>query len=194
MKRIELAVLIGVILSVVVSSFSVFARESEQLRDEVLRLHIMPNSDSYADQQLKLAVRDAVLREQPELFVEAITREDALVQARERIIEIEQLALIEVSHRGYDYSVTADVVNMYFPTRNYEGFILPAGRYWAVSITIGSGGGQNWWCVIFPPMCIPAAQPPTERTPEEQLVRLGETPHYRPKFALVELIESLREK
>jgi len=192
LKRFEVAILIGIIAGVIISSLGAFAGQSEQIRRQVLRLHVLANSDSEEDVALKLAVRDAVLRDRPEIFSGAADKAEARQLAQEHLEEIEQIARDEISRLGYSYEVSAQIVDMYFETRRYEGFILPAGRYGAVRIVIGQGDGQNWWCIMFPPMCIPAAQP--NDTPlEEQIARLGQTPNYRPKFAVVELIESLRQ-
>ncbi|MCL2857555.1 MAG: stage II sporulation protein R [Oscillospiraceae bacterium] len=193
LKRFEFAVLIGVIFAVAMSSIVAFAGESARIRDEVLRLHIVPNSDSESDQALKLAVRDAVLAERPELFAGGTTRDEARELAALQLYEIERTAQAEVALRGHDYPVSAEVVNMHFATRHYEGFILPAGRYYAIRLTIGQGQGENWWCIMFPPMCIPAASQETHPL-EEQLAGLGQTPLYRPGFAVVEIVEGLRNR
>jgi len=193
LRRFEFAILIGIIFAVAVSSFGAFAGESARIREEVFRLHIMANSDSQHDQDLKLAVRDAVLNERPELFAGGTTKAEARELALAQLTEIEQIAADEIARRGYSYPVRAEVVSMHFATRQYEGFILPAGRYDAIRITIGGGAGANWWCIMFPPMCIPAASR-NEHPLEEQLAYLGQTPRYRAGFAVVEIVESLRDR
>ena len=193
LRRFDFAILIGIIFGLAMSSFGVFAGESARIREEVLRLHIIASSDSGRDRELKLAVRDAVLSERPELFAGEATKAEARELARVHLPEIERIAADEIVRRGYDYPVRAEVVNMHFATRQYEGFILPAGRYYAIRLTIGSGAGQNWWCIMFPPMCIPAASQETHPI-EEQIAQLGQTPRYRAGFAVVELWESLRNK
>jgi len=193
LKRFELAILIGIIFAVTMSSFGAFAGESAAVRQEVFRLHIVANSDSDADQNLKLAVRDAVLGERPELFAGGVTKAEARELAASQLSEIERAARAEIVRRGYDYPVRAEVVNMHFATRQYEGFILPAGRYDAIRLTIGEGKGENWWCIMFPPMCIPAASEETHPL-EEQLAALGQSPRYRPGFAVVEVVEGLRSR
>ena len=193
LRRFEFAVLIGVIFAVATSSFGAFAGESARIREEVLRLHIVANSDSESDQALKLAVRDAVLGERPELFAGGATRDEARELATLQLSGIEAIARDEIVRRGYDYPVRAEVVNMHFATRQYEGFILPAGRYDAIRLTIGQGQGENWWCIMFPPMCIPAASQDAHPL-EEQLAQLGQSPRYRPGFAVVEIVEGLRNR
>ena len=193
LRRSDLAILIGIIFGVAMSSFGEFAGESARIREEVLRLHIIASSDSERDRELKLAVRDAVLNERPELFAGGTTKAEARELALVHLPEIERIAAGEIARRGYDYPVRAEVVNMHFATRQYEGFILPAGRYDAIRITIGEGEGQNWWCIMFPPMCIPAASQ-SGHPLEEQLAYLGQAPRYRAGFAVVELVESLRNR
>ena len=186
MRRLEIAILIGVIAAAIFSSFGVFAGESARVREQVLRLHVVANSDSPADQALKLEVRDAILDTRP--FAGAYTKEQSLQIAAEQLGEIERVARQAIALQGYTYPVTAEIVNMHFATRQYEGFILPGGRYDALRLTIGQGAGENWWCIMFPPMCLPAAQ--ADPLPiEEQIYRLGQPARYRPKFAVVELIE-----
>ena len=193
LKRFEFAILIGIIFGVAMSSAGAFASESAQIREEVLRLHIVAGSDSQSDQTLKLAVRDAVLGKRSELFAGGTTRDEARELAVLQLPEIENIARDEIARLGYGYPVRAEVVNMHFATRQYEGFILPAGRYYAIRLTIGEGQGENWWCIMFPPMCIPAAS--QEPHPlEEQLAHIGQTPRYRPGFAVVEIVEGLRNR
>ena len=193
LQRFEFAILIGIIFAVAMSSFGAFAGESARIREEVFRLHIVANSDSECDQALKLAVRDAVLSQRPELFAVGATLDEARELAALQLHEIEGIARAEVVRRGYDHPVRAEIVNMHFATRQYEGFILPAGRYDAIRLTIGQGAGENWWCIMFPPMCIPAASQDTHPV-EEQIVQLGQAPRYRAGFAVVEIWEGLRNR
>ena len=189
MKRLEVAILIGVIAAAMLSSFGVFAGESAQLRGQVLRLHVVANSNTPADQALKLQVRDAILSTRP--FAQAYTKEQSIAIAIMQLGEIEDVARQAIAGRGYEYTVAAEIVNMHFPARHYEGFMLPGGRYDALRLTIGQGQGENWWCIMFPPMCLPAAQ--AQPLPiQEQVYRLGQPARYRPKFAVLEFIESLR--
>lgn len=191
LRRLELALLIGILISVALSSLGAFAAQSAQLREEVLRLHVVANSDDAADQAIKLVVRDAVLAARPDVFVSGQTKAEATSAIC--LPEIEQIAKDAIMDNGYFYPVSAELVNMYFSTRQYEDFTLPAGRYDAIRLIIGQGAGENWWCVMFPPMCIPAAQPGEQHYLEDKIARLGQSPSYRPKFAVVELIENLRE-
>ncbi|MDR2909307.1 MAG: stage II sporulation protein R [Oscillospiraceae bacterium] len=194
MKRFELALVIGMIAAVGLSSVGAFGAQCEEVRAGVLRLHILANSDEKEDQALKLKVRDAVLNETIEMFSDSDEKAEIEAVTRERLEVFEEAAKAVVKAEGYDYEVSARIVNMYFETREYEGIKMPAGRYDAVRMTIGEGEGANWWCVMFPPMCVPAATGKQSLAVEGQIARLNETPRYIPKFAVVEFIERLRER
>lgn len=159
--KIERAVILGLVISIaasMVSGYSVFSKECDDIRGRVLRLHIIANSDSVSDQQLKLNVRDKILEHSDEIFGKASTKEEAEEKVRAKLDEIEKIAKDEVAREGYSYDVKAQLVNMYFNTRTYGDVTLPAGYYDAVRVTIGKAEGHNWWCVLFPSLCLPAAE------------------------------------
>ncbi|WRS27140.1 stage II sporulation protein R [Oscillospiraceae bacterium MB08-C2-2] len=193
MKRLDLAVLIGAVLAIALSSFTTFAQECDAVRENVVRLHILANSDSQADQELKLAVRDAVLLGTAQLFSASSDKTDTEREVLEHMDEIEAIAREEIQRQGYDYPVSVSLTNMFFETRQYENFTMPAGYYDAVRILIGEGAGKNWWCVMFPPLCIPAASPKSEMTPTEQIRLIGTRPQYKAKLAVVELVETVAD-
>ncbi len=156
MKTVLKLTVTAVVLSFLFS-FASFAGACEDIEDKVLRLHILANSDTKSDQELKLKVRDAVLKISPEIFGDSASKEEALESAREKLPSIIEEAERIVHEEGYDYEVSAEIVNDKFNTRVYENFTLPAGDYDAVRITIGSGEGHNWWCVMYPAICLPSA-------------------------------------
>lgn len=129
----------------------------EGVRENSLRLHILANSDTAEDQALKLKVRDAVLAYSADWQESAATPDEALALAQARLPELQTVAAQTVAAEGYDYPVRAEVCRMYFTTRQYDTVTLPAGMYDAVRLSIGAGEGQNWWCVMYPPMCVGAA-------------------------------------
>lgn len=143
-----------------------FVNSSKELSEDVLRVHILANSDSAADQSLKLAVRDSVLSHCSAYFDDCEDKNEALSLTREHLGEIEQVAMKEIRAHGFDYCVKAEVGQTYFNTRHYDAFTMPAGWYDALRLTIGDGGGQNWWCVMYPALCVGAA---TEDTMKEDL-------------------------
>jgi stage II sporulation protein R len=159
--KIEKAVLCGVLIAVIaasVSGFSVFAQQCGDIRSSVFRLHILANSDSAIDQQLKLNVRDQILAHSAEIFGDASNKEQAEQNARAKLPEILSIAQAEIKKEGFSYTVKAQIVNMYFTTRTYGDITLPAGNYDALRITIGAAKGHNWWCVLFPALCVPTAE------------------------------------
>lgn len=171
-----------------------FAGECEEIRGRVLRLHVLANSDSEADQALKLKVRDTVVQTAAGLFDDAANEAEALEQAKARLPEIEAAAQRRVYEEGYDYEVRATLVNMYFTTRQYEAVTLPAGFYDALRITIGEGKGHNWWCVVFPPMCVSAATQAAELSdvlePEQEEI-VTSPQKYEVRFKIVEILEDI---
>lgn len=142
---------IGALVTFVYSAYADTAEEA--LAGSVIRLHVIANSDSDADQCLKLKVRDAVLSETEELFAESPDKGDARRRICESIDEIERIARETVREYGYDYPVAVTLSNSDFPTKAYGNVTLPAGTYEALKIVIGEGEGKNWWCVLFPPLC-----------------------------------------
>ena len=128
-----------------------------QIYDNVLRLHVLANSDSEEDQALKLEVRDALLEAGAGLFEHCTTREEAAALAQEKLPFLEEVAQSTIRDAGYDYGVTVLLDTEEYPTRTYDSICFPAGEYLSLRVVIGDGEGQNWWCVLFPPMCMTAA-------------------------------------
>lgn len=201
--KIEKAVILGFLITILAASFSgfsVFASQCSDIRGRVLRLHILANSDSKVDQQLKLNVRDKILEKSQELFAMASNKEQAEKNAREKLPEIIKTAQDEVNREGYKYKVNARLVNMYFTTRTYGKLTLPAGYYDAVRITIGEAKGHNWWCVLFPSLCIPACEGQQNHklsdvlTPGEvNIVENSDKPDITIKFKTVEVFEQFND-
>lgn len=156
--RLKLAeILLLLVLAVFLASGALALQTGQELSDQVVRLHVLANSDSQEDQALKLRVRDRILACAEPLLAGAAGRQEAEVLLRGRISELEQAAAAEIRACGYDYDVTIRLEDTVFPTREYEGFTLPAGKYLALRAVIGTGEGQNWWCVVFPPLCAAAS-------------------------------------
>lgn len=195
-RRIDAALGGGLLLAMLLCPLAGFGQQCAQVRGEVLRLHILANSDRAEDQAVKLKVRDAVLEETGEIFSGAETLEAAKGEAEAALPVIEETARRVLREEGYEMPVAAEMTRMYFNTREYGDTILPAGEYEAVRVTIGEAQGQNWWCVMFPPLCLPsasaeAAEESEESRAEEDIQGLNEEPHYRLAFAVVEWVEEL---
>lgn len=201
MLKIEKAILIGFLVAIIATTaanFSAFAAQSSDIRQKVFRLHILANSDSKADQSLKLKVRDRILAQSGTLFQNADNKAQVIQEARTALPQIEAIAQNEIHREGYSYPVKAQIVHMYFNTRVYGNVTLPAGDYDALRITIGAAKGHNWWCVLFPPLCLPSAEGDEQLaenlTPaEDQTVTQGGQPQVQVKFKTLELLESLKE-
>lgn len=141
----------------VLFSLITFSAECSVISRDVFRLHILADSDSKADQDLKLKVRDKVLEYTQNLYKTASSRDEAERLTAENLQAIADVAAREVKRNGYDYTVKAEIKNMYFNTRHYGRVTMPSGMYDALRITIGSGGGHNWWCVMYPSLCVGAS-------------------------------------
>lgn len=198
LKIWEIALLLGLAVALAIGAAAM--RTQEQLAEKVVRLHVLANSDSAEDQALKLQVRDAVLAHATELLEGTQGSRTAESLLRGNLLELERLAAEEIRANGYDYAVTAEVTVTDFPTREYDGFALPAGDYLALRIVIGEGAGQNWWCVVFPPLCTAAAgdMPVTALaaglSAEEVRLITEEDAGYVLKFKTVEFWETLRQR
>lgn len=195
--RRELAVLAGLLLAIMLSNFTGFASACAEVREDTLRLHILANSDSEADQALKLAVRDAILAGAGGLFAAGQTKQEALDAARQSLPLLQAIAEGTLRAHGCTDAVSVRLEERYFTTREYDDFTLPAGRYDAVRIEIGAHEGKNWFCVLFPPLCLPAAT--DEDAPGEDAPAYSEAEQdaihspYRIRFAAVELLEGWKE-
>ena len=184
------------ILLTVLSVCDYFAA-AQKLRSDVLRLHILANSNEEADQAVKLLVRDRLLEEAQDIFTGDITPENAaalLTPALPRLTETAETVLRE---NGFLYGARAELTKEYFDTRVYGDFTLPAGTYTALRVVLGEGEGRNWWCVMFPPLCLPAAEGRTDAETvfsENEWRVLHPEKGYLIRFKLVEIYEWIREK
>ena len=198
LKFFEIALLIG--LAVFLTSGALALRTQDELADKVVRLHVLANSDSEEDQALKLRVRDAVLEQATAILEQSADRREAESRLRGQLLELERIAAKEIAAEGYDYPVTVNLENTDFPTKEYDGFTLPAGEYLALRVIIGEGQGRNWWCVVFPPLCtaasadVPASALAAGFSEEEVGLITEEDQCYVLKFKAVEWWETLKEK
>lgn len=151
--RYSFLLLILLFLYIFVCAFSYVNAVSSDIANSVFRLHVIANSDEKEDQELKLKVRDNVLSYMNKICENVTTKEDAILIANEHIDEFKVIALNTIHENGYDYSVNVRIGNFSFPTKTYGDISLPAGLYDALRIEIGEAKGQNWWCVMFPPLC-----------------------------------------
>ena len=141
------------IFTIIFLIHSEFSKTEAALSDNLLRLHVVANSDSEDDQKLKLMVRDAIIEECSFLFEENSDISKAKCVVENNLEKIEKCAIEEIRRNGYDYDVRIYLGKSDFPTKQYGELTLPKGQYEALRVEIGSGTGQNWWCVLFPPLC-----------------------------------------
>lgn len=189
----EAALGFGLVITIIMSLCS-FGVECSTIRSDVLRLHILANSDSREDQALKLRVRDEILKRTKDIFANADNIESATENARANIGKIEQIARSVIKAQGYKYSVSANVAKSNFTTRHYGKYTLPAGIYNAVKIVIGEGAGHNWWCVMYPSLCLPSAVDNYDSALNKSEQDVVENYNkYEIKFKAVELFEQLKE-
>lgn len=196
-KKWELALLLGLCAALIWGAWS--AQRQDALARKMIRLHVIANSDSAEDQALKLEVRDKVLDFTTTVLQRSADMEDAQVRLRKELTRIETIAQREIAAQGYDYPVTAQLASAEFPLKEYDGFSLPAGEYMALRLVIGEGAGQNWWCVVYPPLCTAAATDMPETairaglSGDDVSLITEEDAGYVLKFRSLELWEQLRQ-
>lgn len=198
LKTWEVALLSGVVVASLMGTY--LNREQRELSDSIIRLHVIANSDSQADQHLKYQVRDRILTEAAALYQPG----DDLVQVRRSMEDnlplLAQAGREVVEEQGYDYPVSAALERTWFPTKKYTDFALPAGNYTALRIVVGEGKGENWWCVAFPPLCLGSVSETVGEaaaagnfTPKQVSLITGESGGYVVKFKAIELWEEFKK-
>ena len=196
--KILLTISISICITFMLLSFLPVHGE-EAVYSNVLRLHVLANSDSDEDQALKLKVRDAILDEAAQITKDAksIDEAHALAQANEDILLTAAKRVIV--EQGFDYDVSIDLGYEKYPTRSYDSLCFPSGRYLSLRVNIGNAEGKNWWCVLFPPMCLSAASRSDSEdafisvglTPDQyQIITENDNPKYNVRFKILEAIES----
>ena len=192
MKLLFKSMICGFIISCLLSMTG-FCSVCEDIQKDVFRLHILANSDTHQDQTLKLKVRDGILDYTAELFKNCQSREQAIETAEKNLDSIKAKCQALIIENGFDYGVEVYTTKMDFNTRVYKNFTLPAGKYEALRIVIGSGQGHNWWCMIYPALCIPCAQKeqPESSLDSSEMDVISNSEQYEIKFRLVEIFENI---
>ena len=197
-NRNMLTFCILVVLCLLIMPFLPVHDEGE-IYDNTLRLHILANSDTTDDQILKLKVRDALVEKTADLAKNCNDVESAKTLYQSNLSTFQEVAENVVSNYGYDYKVSVTLGEEYYPERQYENLRLPSGRYTSLKVNIGESVGQNWWCVLFPPLCVEAAESNEELvqtgfTPNQvRLLTDSETPKYVIRFRILEWVEEIAE-
>lgn len=148
-----LLILFLLVLYVFISADTYAVNISNELSSNLLRLHVIANSDSTEDQNLKLKVRDALLDYMSKNLANVSSKSEAIDLISKNSDELTKIAKNIITSEGYNYDVNISIENTYFPTKNYYNISLPSGYYDSVRVKIGSASGKNWWCVMFPPLC-----------------------------------------
>jgi len=179
-------------------SFAGFSAKCDGIRSSVLRMHIIANSDEAKDQELKLFVRDRLLAVSSRVFDGCISEADAEAAAEENINLLQRTAEDAIRDFGSKSQVTVSVGDAWFSNREYDDFTLPAGTYKAVRVVIGNGSGHNWWCVMFPAVCLPAASDGgndiSSVLTEDETDVVKNSDKYVAKFKVVELYEDIKNR
>jgi len=190
--RLTLIFLAALLMMSFFAAAEPFLRQSADVREHTLRLHIIANSDSEEDQRLKISVRDEILKTYGEALSAGGSIEDAVYVTERLTDEIALTAQKALSKEGCADKVRASIEDMYFDTIDYDGEIMPAGNYKALRIVIGEGRGHNWWCVMYPSLCLPAVSKTVENEDLKRIRELNTGSGLTAKFAVVELWESIK--
>lgn len=195
MKKRVVSLILLAASALTVTLCAVLQAQSQRMADKIIRLHVVANSDTSADQAVKLAVRDAVLREAGRVLDGA---EDPKQAVAAQLPALEAAANAELQRQGSEDLARVSFRRELFPTREYDTFSLPAGVYDSLRVTIGQGEGHNWWCVIFPPLCAQAAGLPEQAVQalSDDDVRLVTESDggYVVRFRLLELWDALVQR
>ena len=179
--------------------------ESE-IYDTVVRLHVIANSDSESDQALKLRVRDEIIAVVSPAVKDCKNQAEAIAAIGGVIDEIELAAAKVIDEEGYDYPVSVEIGEEHYPTKKYETCAFPEGTYVSLRVNIGEGEGKNWWCCLFPPLCLSAATPEDDESNEDAFISVGftpdqykiitetDTPKYKIRFKFLEVFGKLFQK
>ena len=186
MKKILLPTIMILVATLFISAMPTEAECS--IYEDTVRLHILANSDSEEDQKLKLMLRDEILREFGKSLSVFESIDEAERELADKLDEIKLFSDKKIKELGYDYKTSVTLTTEWYETREYESFSLPCGSYSSLRVVIGEGEGQNWWCIMFPPLCLDAAVSSPKYTREEEVLI---SKKYSVKFKLLELISEI---
>jgi len=196
LKIWELSLLLALVIAVLWGAL--LERRQIELSEQLIRLHVVARSETAADREQKLHVRDRVRAEVEPLLEGTTSRAEALLRIEANLPRITAAAEQAIAEWGGDQeAVLATLTRERYPTRAYESFTLPAGRYHSLRVEIGAAGGQNWWCVVFPPLCIEAASglevlEAAGLTEGEIALVTGGDPGHALRFRTLELVDGVR--
>ncbi len=199
-KKILICALAVLTLALISAIFPIHGEAA--IYDTVVRLHVVANSDTDEDQALKLKVRDAVISVITPAVKNCKTQAEAAEAINSIIPNIESAALTAIAENDFSYPVSVKLCREYYPTKSYESCAFPEGKYLSLQVLIGEHEGQNWWCCLFPPLCLSAATADDKSSNEDAFISVGLTdeqyklitetkdPKYRVRFKILETISS----
>ncbi len=180
------------IITLIAGIFEPIINTSENISEKVLRLHILANSDSTEDQDLKLKVKNYFIENTADLF-SGKNLEENIEIASCNIGYIEALCNSCITENGFDYKAKVSVLKEYYDTRVYDDFTLPAGIYNSIKIELGEGNGHNWWCIVFPSVCLSACtESMNDYLTDDEMKLINDG--YTPKFKIIEIYEKIKNK
>ena len=182
------------IFTLLFGSLSYTNDASNDISTKVLRMHVLANSNSIDDQRLKIAVKNNILKSTQELFTDCDNLEESIeiAQSNTELIKDSAQEVIKKYNKNYDVKVYVD--NEFFDVREYKDFTLPSGNYNTVKIVIGEGKGKNWWCVMYPAVCISACSDDFDKVLTKEEKKLITSKKYIPKFKILEIINKIKNK
>ena len=193
-KTIKQALALGLVITILLS-LSSFEANCEELRQKVFRLHIIANSNSEFDQTLKLKIRDAVISKTGDIYDKCTSVDEAKQKAEENKKIIYDTVKEVLENANVNYDVEIKIGKSFFDTRHYETFSLPAGEYEALNIKIGEAKGKNWWCVMYPSLCIASSGAEIGDVASEKSAEIAQNPHkFVMRFKVVEIYEQLKRR
>lgn len=195
-------IMLLLILYILFSAFSYASTVFRDISGSVFRLHVIANSNSEEDQNLKYIVRDALISYMNDISKDASSKEEAISIARSHMDDFYKIAIDTIKDNGFDYDVKISIGSFSFPTKNYGDISLPAGYYDALKVEIGNASGENWWCVMFPPLCfvdVSSGIVPDESkdsmkenlTEEEYSIISSNDNDIKVKFKIIEMLQNV---
>lgn len=180
------------IITLIAGIFEPIINTSENISEKVLRLHILANSDSTEDQDIKLKVKNYFIENTADLF-SGKNLEENIEIASCNIDYIEAICNSCITENGFDYKAKVSVLKEYYDTRVYDDFTLPAGIYNSIKIELGEGRGHNWWCIVFPSVCLSACtESMNDYLTDDEMKLINDG--YTPKFKIIEIYEKIKNK
>lgn len=196
-SNITVGIAAGIIF-LIIYNLSAFAFQCNEIRNDTIRLHVIANSDTAEDQEIKLKVRDALLASGKDIFNGTVTPLNAQSKILKELKNLENTANEILRQNGKNYTAKVNLTTEYFSTRTYDNNItLPAGKYLALKVILGDGVGQNWWCVMFPTLCLPATAKTNKNSmknvyTESQKYIMENNIKYEIQFRIIEVIERMK--